>query len=122
MSEKRICPYSGVEFVPKRSNQVFANRENQIRFNNKKAFQKRKAKSLTDNALDKNRQVLKSVLSNMNHVIKSYDYLLGAGLHFGYSTHQIIKDEIKWVCIYDYAYTLIDTNKFKIVCLNQKTN
>lgn len=65
--------------------------------------------------LDKNRQVLKLTLVPNEEIIKSKDYLEGAGLNFGYNTHSIIKNGIKWICIYDYAYTLIDSNNFKII-------
>ena len=45
--EKAMDPLTGEEFVPKRSNQKFASRENQIRYNNLKAKEIRQAKSKT---------------------------------------------------------------------------
>jgi len=115
--EKAKDPLTGEEFYKKRSNQIFASRANQIKFNNKKAFRKRKAKSLPDKILDRSREVLKNILGDMESVERSYDFLLGAGLHFGFCTHHINIDGVKWVCIYDYAYALIDNKLFKIIRL-----
>lgn len=52
-------------FYKSRSNQKFANRKNQIRYNNIKAYKKRKAKAPTDKILDKNRAILKKVLGRI---------------------------------------------------------
>ncbi|TGV04818.1 hypothetical protein [Flavivirga rizhaonensis] len=110
-------PFTGETFIKSRSNQVFASRENQVKHNNLKAYNKRKAKNEIDKILDKNRQVLMDVLGTNNEIVKSLDYLHGAGFHFGCSTHTINRDGSKWVCIYDYAYSMIDTNTFKIIKL-----
>lgn len=112
-----IDPLTGEAFIKKRSNQVFANSENQIRHNNLKAYEKRKAKAQIDKILDRNRQVLKVTLGSHIEITKSKDYLEGAGLHFGCNTHTIMMEGNKWICIYDYAYSLIDTNTFKIIKL-----
>ena len=108
-------PLTGQDFFKKRSNQKFINRENQVRYNNLKAYEKRKAKAQLDRILDKNRQVLKTILGAYEEVSKSRDYLKGAGFNFGCNTHSIMKEGNRWICIYDYAYTKIDTNKFKII-------
>ena len=112
-----IDPLTGETFIKKRSNQVFANRENQIRYNNSKAYEKRKAKAQIDNILERNRQVLKKTLGSNKEITKLRDYLEGAGLNFGCNTHTIMKEGNKCICIYDYAYSLIDTNTFKIIKL-----
>lgn len=112
-------PLTGQEFVPKRSNQKFASRENQIRYNNLKAKEIRKAKSKTRKILDTNIKVLQIVLGPFSEIVRSYDYLLGAGLNFGFNTHTMKIDGNTWTCIDDHAYALIDTNTFKIIKLNQ---
>lgn len=109
-----IDPLTGETFIKKRSNQVFANRTNQIRYNNLKAHEKRKAKAEMNKILDNNRKVLMKVLGSSEEIVKSRDYLEGAGLHFGYNTHTIMIEGTKWICIYDYGYSLIDKNTFKI--------
>jgi len=110
-------PLTGEVFNTTKGNKIFANSENQIRYNNLKAYEKRKAKSQFDKILDKNRQVLKITLGPNEEIIKSRDYLEGAGLNFGCNTHTIMRDGKKWICIYDYAYSLIATNTFKIIKL-----
>lgn len=112
-------PLTGETFLKKRSNQVFANRENQIRYNNQKAYEKRKAKSLVDKILDKNRIILKIILGSDDEVVRSYDFLSGAGFNFGCSTHSVKIDRYKWICVYDYAYLPMDNETFKIIKLNQ---
>ncbi|WP_027392966.1 hypothetical protein [Aquimarina latercula] len=105
---------TGVEFTPTRSDQRFATRENQIRYNNLKARQKRKAKSEIDRALDVNRNILKKILGNHKEIIKSRDYLLGAGFHFGITTHKIKREGKLWSCVYEYALINIKDEQFLI--------
>jgi hypothetical protein len=114
-----IDPLTGETFIKERSNQVYANRENQIRYNNLKAYEKSKAKAQTDRILDKSRQVLKLTLGSNEEITKSKDYLEGAGLNFGFNTQTIMRNGKKWICIYDYAYALVDVNTFKIIKLKK---
>ena len=95
---------TGEPFTPSRSDQKFANRQNQIRYNNLKAQQKRKAKADIDRTLDTNRNILKRLLGDKEQVTKSIEYLLGAGFHFGITTHKIDKDDKRWNCVYEYAF------------------
>ncbi len=113
--EKGTDPLTGEVFIKKRSNQVFASRENQIRYNNRKAGHKRKVKSRVDRKLDKNREILKSVLGDQKEVTKSKDFLLGAGFHFGCQTHSIRKGDITWQCVYEFAYAGDSSNSYKII-------
>jgi len=112
-----IDPLTGEEFLPKRSNQKFANRENQIRYNNLIAAEERHAKAKSRKILDNNRKVLKRILGDCNEILKTLDYLEGAGLDFGYNTNTITIDGIIWICVDDYAYTMIGKNLFKIIKL-----
>ena len=112
---KREDPLTGEVFYPRRENQKFASRENQIRYNNKKAEKKRKAKAEIDKYLDNNRSILKAILGNKNEVIKSKDFLLGAGFNFGCHTHSLRKDDKLLRCVYDYAFINHTDNSFKIV-------
>ena len=120
MEREYIDPLTGEAFVPKRSDQKFANRENQVRFNNNKAKEKRKAMATITKALDTNRNILQKLLQHTKSTSKSRDFLLGAGFHFGISTHKIedSKGEL-WSCIYDYALRLTDDEKFEITKLKQ---
>lgn len=51
-------PLTKESFVPKRSNQKFSCRLNQIKYNNRKAKSKRLAKAPYDKILDTNRNIL----------------------------------------------------------------
>ncbi|WP_299095348.1 hypothetical protein [uncultured Winogradskyella sp.] len=117
--ETAIDPLTGEEFVPKRSNQKFASRENQIRYNNLQAAKERQAKAKTRKILNSNRKALQKVLGPNDEIVRSLDFLKGAGLDLQYCTHTIRINNLNWTCIDDYAYALIDTNIFKIVKLNQ---
>lgn len=108
---------TGEPFTPKRSDQRFATRENQIRYNNIKARQKRKEKADIDRALDMNRSILKNILRDQKEVVKSHDYLLGAGFNFGITTHKSKKEGELWSCVYEYGLSSIGDNKLKIIKL-----
>lgn len=99
----RKDPYSGESFMPKRSNQKFANRKNQVAWNNKKAREKREAKKTVNNALDKNRNILIKLLGGKARVIKSKEFLHGAGFSFGHYCQCIKVDGIIYQLVYDYA-------------------
>ncbi len=104
-------------FEPRRSNQKFATRRNQIKYNNIIAKKKRDAKAMMDKALDKNRTTLKRILGNETEVIRSKDFLQGAGLFLTCLTHNINRGEEIYHCVYEYAYTQIDANNYKIIKL-----
>lgn len=112
--EKRKDPYSGEEFYPKRYNQKFATRENQIAFNNIIAREKRQQKNGTDRILDKNREVLKRILAKYSSIIKSKDYLLGAGFNFNYFSCIRDVDEQTVFAIYEFTIKLHKTNLYLI--------
>ena len=106
---------TGEAFFKLRNNQRFANRKNQIRYNNIIANNKRKEKSSVDRVLDKNRNILKNILGNSKEAVKSKDFLLGAGFYFTTLTHQRTIEQKVYHCIYDYAYIKIDNNNYKII-------
>jgi len=107
-------PFTGELFVPKRTNQKFANRINQIQYNNHLALLKRKAKAPIEYLLDKNRTVIKNQMGNKSEIIKSREFLLGAGFKFGLITHNVRKNDKIIPCVYEYAIEDIDNEKFKI--------
>lgn len=101
-------------FVKTRNNQKFANRQNQIKFNNVVANRKRKEKSSINRILDKNRTILKTILGDLKEVVKSKDFLLGAGFYFTVLTHNRQVNDVIVHCIYDYGYIRMDNNYYKI--------
>ncbi|WP_024773010.1 hypothetical protein [Aquimarina macrocephali] len=105
---------TGEFFTPTRSDQRFATKENQIRYNNLKARQKRRAKAEIDRALDANRNILRKILNNKEEVIKTHDFLLGAGFNFGITTHKMNKEGKLWSCVYEYALLHLGDGRLKI--------
>lgn len=105
---------TGELFTPTRSDQRFATRENQIRYNNIKARQKRNAKAEIDRALDTNRNILRKILNNKEEIVKTHDFLSGAGFNFGITTHKINKEGKLWSCVYEYAILYLGDDQLKI--------
>jgi len=110
-----IDPLTKESFIPERSNQRFANRANQIKYNNLRAQKKRKSKSEIDIILDKNRTILNIIVDTnpINNISK--DYLLGCGFQFSCITHQINKDGHTYNCVYEFGYTILNVNEIKII-------
>jgi|TARA_B110000238_G_scaffold141213_1_gene152354 hypothetical protein len=107
-------PLTKESFVPKRSNQKFSCRLNQIKYNNRKAKSKRLAKAPYDKILDANRNILIKIIGEEDDRIVSKDYLLGAGFVFGYFNKSMVQDNINYQCIYNYAITQLKDGKYKI--------
>ena len=107
-------PLTGEIFYPGRTNQRFSSRENQIRYNNLKAYEKRKAKADIDRKFDYNRTILKKILGNKQHETRSVDFLLGAGFDFYSITHYRVKDNVKQNCVYEFAFIVNKDKTIKI--------
>lgn len=103
---KRNDPYTGQEFIPMRFNQVYSSRATQIAANNSKARKKRHQKSLVDRKLDKNREILISVLGNNDSIQKSKEFMLGAGFDFMFFSQSAAVGKFK--CQFVYEYYIID--------------
>lgn len=115
--EKRICPFSGDEFVPKRNNQVFANRENRIAYNNKKNNDKRRRLAFVNKPLLRNNDILNQILGNEREKIVHKEFLRGAGFSFLVFTN-FHRDENKnklYYSIYHFYYYKVDNEHYKIV-------
>ena len=112
--KERIDPYSGEGFIPKRYNQKFANRSNQIAFNNHKAREIREKKKPIDSVLEINRKVLLKVLNGKESEIKSREYLLGCGFNFNFFNRSFNKDGVMYQSVYDYALTKENDGRYRI--------
>ncbi len=113
--ETTIDLFTKESFIKKRNNQKFANRKNQINYNNRLANEKRKIKAGLDKALDKNRNILKNLLGNEKEVIKSRDFLLGAGFNFSVQTNSKQINNGIYYCVYDYGYLKMENGMYKII-------
>jgi len=108
-------PLTKESFVPKRSNQKFSCRLNQIKYNNLKAKSKRLAKAPYDNVLDSNRNILIRIIGEEDEMIVSLDYLLGAGFDFQIFNRSFKRDGIQYQCVYRYALCLQKSGHYKII-------
>ena len=99
---KTIDPYSGMEFTPKRHNQRFACRVNQIAYNNMLARKKRELLRASNTKLNTNSSVLKKLLERGNKTV-SKEFLLGAGFNFHYFTQNTADGNGNYMAVYDYC-------------------
>ena len=112
--EMRNDPHTGERFIPQRYNQKFANRENQIQFNNIRARKKRHAKIETDRVLDSNRETLKRLLGRLSEVTKSKDFLLGAGFNFKFFSGLFSHKGVTIYAVYEFQMRLAENGNYLI--------
>lgn len=105
MKTERVCPYDGSLFMPKRTNQVFACRENQIAFNNEKAKKAKESTLDIDKVLKKNRRICEDLLKGKQSSISvSKDYLFGMGFNINVYTMTLRINNNRGVGIYEFFY------------------
>jgi hypothetical protein len=115
MYKERIDPLTKQRFTPVRANQKFANRINQIRYNNLKALRKRRAKSKFDKVLDRNRTIMEKLLNGEDAIIKSRDWLEALDFSFDTFTHvRKFKDTTIGYC-YEFGIRRIEQNMYEII-------
>lgn len=113
--KKRIDPYSGETFYPKRSNQRFATRENQIAYNNAKAKKERDLHTKYDNLIKKNWNILRVILGNKEKVVQTQDYLLGKGYSFRFFNNMRTQEDVSFYGVYDYGIRSLGDGQFEII-------
>lgn len=115
--EKRICPYSGIEFKPKRSNQIFANSNCRIAYHNNRNNAKRKELAKLFKPIEKQYEILLKLLNGRNQVQVHKEYLRGAGFNFSLFTHVHYNETIKKNCyaLHTVHYYKVDQDYYKIV-------
>ncbi len=101
--EKRICPYSGEEFIPRRNNQVFASKNNRINYHNNKNNILRNELNPTKKQLLLNHKICINLLEGKESITIHREFLKGKGFNFSYFTN-ITKSKIK----NDFAYQIFD--------------
>lgn len=117
--KKRIDPYSGEEFYPKRNNQKFSCRENQIAFNNERARKARNEHSLIDNQIRNNYQILADILSHSDLVIKTKEFLLAKGYNFSFMNNYRSHNDKSYYGVYNYGFRSIGEGKYELVKFNK---
>lgn len=112
--EKRVCPYSKTEFIPKRNNQIFATKEYRIAFHNNINGSVRRKLSIVNNQLIKNYKVFDSLLGNDNEVIANKHYLRGAGFSFKNFTHVANNNNSIVYGVYDILFEKLNEEEYLI--------
>ncbi|HLG34376.1 MAG TPA: hypothetical protein VI757_05800 [Bacteroidia bacterium] len=107
-------PLTGELFIPKRSNQIYSSRATQIRFNNEKQKRSRKENAVINRHITRNKKILKAILSDAKEIIKSKEFLSGAGFRFEYYTHYFSYGVGRAYCNYEYCIVLLENGNYKI--------
>ena len=113
--EERIDPYSGESFYPKRNNQKFSCRENQIAYNNEKARKTRNEHGLIDKQIRKNYQILSVILKSSSKAIKSGEYLRARGYNLSFMNNYSEHEGKTYYGVYDYGVRSIGNGKYELV-------
>lgn len=108
------CPHTGKEFIPKRSNQIYFDREAQIENNNNRTKERRKGIKRQFSIIEKNYFILDDLLGVKSMIRVSKDYLLGRGFHSNYLTHIDQENGIFKMGIYDVLFEHAENNKMVI--------
>ena len=112
---ENICPYTKQSFNPKRSNQKFITPMARIAYHNSIAKNERNHKLPTIKVLKNNYNILDSLLKNSDFVIKSEEFLKGAGFNFNQMTSFIAQDGMKTAVIFDLGYQKTPKGNYKII-------
>ena len=102
-------------FIPKRYNQRFSCRENQIKFNNLKAKKLREKTSFVNKPLQKNFKILEELLTNKKENTFHKEFLLGKGFSFEVNTGINTFDKKDCFSIYNYSIIPINNDTIKII-------
>jgi hypothetical protein len=113
-------PYSGEQFIPKRTNQIFANPENKSKFNNAKAKYYRDELNRINNALMKNFKVLNDLMKDQESITISYTELLKKGFDFTFFTHFTVEKESQYPTIYYFMMVKTKDQKGMYTIINIK--
>lgn len=112
--EKRLCPYSNQEFIPKRSNQVFALAEYRVAYHNDNNNAIRRKLSYINKQLMINYKVVQLLLGDKIEVIANKHFLRGAGFSFLTFTNVTKKEDAYFHCIYDVAFQKLNDEEYLI--------
>lgn len=110
----KIDPLTGKEFIPKRSNQIFENSLNRIKFNNQKARNFRIQHAYINKPLIKNLKILDELLRDKIKVTFYREFLKGKGFDFNVLTHYDNFEGTNHPCLYHYMITEISSEKITI--------
>lgn len=114
--EMRKCKFSGVEFYPKRNNQVFASTKNRISFHNSINNILRNKLKVTSNQLIYNYKICCEILGKNKTVTVHREFLKGKGFDFVYFTSltEAKNPSGTAYAVFDTSFEKIDENNYLI--------
>jgi hypothetical protein len=114
--EKRQDPFTSEWFIPKRRNQLYATRQNQIDCNNLNAYSKREEQRITNKVLNKNYNILKRILGNKKEFTVTTDILRGAQFDLKHFTqYSRTQDNFSQYHVFNYCLIFLGNNNYKII-------
>jgi hypothetical protein len=115
--EKRVCPYSKLEFIPKRNNQLFANKEYRIAFHNEIQNSFRWRLSAINKEIISSYKTLIEILEEKKSMVVHYQFLKGKNFSFKVFTGVSKTDKGIAYELYDTSFLRIDENNYLITKL-----
>jgi hypothetical protein len=110
-------PHTEEVFVAPRSNQKFANRDNQVAYNNELAKDRRDYLNKIDAIIHRNWEILLRLLGDHITTNKSKEYLKGCGYDFMFFNHLREIEGHYYFASYDVGIREIAHNNYKIINL-----
>lgn len=111
---EKTDPLTGEVFIALRSNQIFANDENRIRYNNLKAKELRENKSEIDKPLLHNYRILNELMAGKKEDVFHKQFLLGRGYSFMVLTHYEELNGLRLKAVYNFIIVPQEGDKIKI--------
>jgi hypothetical protein len=115
------CPFSGVQFLPKRKNQVFATAKNRRDYHNEVAAELRRVKAPLDKMLTRNYIILSELVPIGEMRTFDKEDLISKGYNQKVFTHLVMQNGKTCPCLYHFVSVPSD-NPNQIKILNSKTN
>ena len=112
---KHTDPFTGKSFIPKRSNQKFATRKNQIAFNNNKAKLLRFNMAEIDNQIKANWHILNEIMGSNFKLVECNDYLEEHGFDFNYFNSTFNFNSKTYNGIYNFGIRILNEDECEII-------
>jgi len=115
--ENRVCPYSKLQFTPKRNNQVFATKEYRVAHHNELHNSFRRKLSGLNKEIINSYKTLLEILGEKKSTVAHYQFLKGKNFSFKVFTGFSKTDKGIAYELYDTSFLRIDENNYLITKL-----
>ena len=115
--KKKVCPYSKVEFIPRRSNQKFATKQCRVAYHNEISNSLRKKTANINKPLLKTYKIFSELLHNKNEGVFHQEFLIGKGVSFKVFTHLEKTANGHAYGVFEFYFYRIDKFNYKIIRL-----